>query len=428
MDFLTIALALSTVGFAAIAMLAYARAERLRAGVHPLQQQLAALQAEAEGLRAANSRYDREKAVAEARLAEQETTIKKVQGEFQLKFENLANRIFEEKNSQSKKNLDEVLGPLKEDLTGFKKYVGEAFGEQAKQQFSLKNEIERMFKATSEMTVQTDGLSKALRGDVRVQGRWGEVTLERILEASGLRRGEEYRAQGAGMNLKHVEDGSALKPDYIICLPENKHVVVDSKVSLTAYERFFAAQEEAERAQHLAQFIASIKNHVKGLEERRYQDTENLGTPDFVLMFMPIEGAYALAMQEDRELHHYAWERKIVIVCPSTLFATLRTIASVWKLERQNKNALDIAKQGASLYAKVVGFVEDMEALGKQLSKAQGTYDEALNKLSRGRGNIISHTEKLRELGVKHSKTISERLTETDEQELLTLVDQEEVA
>jgi DNA recombination protein RmuC len=334
------------------------------------------------------------------------------------RFENLANRIFEEKNSQSKQHLQDVLAPLKEDLTGFKKHINESFGNHAKEQFALKKEIENIVKVSREMTVQTEGLSKALKGDSKAQGNWGEVALERILEASGLKKGEDYLVQGGAMGLKHAEDGRVQKPDFIVRLPEGKHIIIDSKVSLTAYERLCSEQQETQKATHLSQFLNSVKAHAKGLEERRYQDADKLGTPDFVLMFMPIEGAYSLAVQQDPDLHAYAWERKIVIVCPSTLFATLRTIASVWRMERQNQNTQEIARRGGLLYDKVARFAEDMLKLGKQIGLTQSTYEEVMGKLRDAPGNILRQSEQLKEMGVKASKNIPQEL----------LADQDEAA
>jgi DNA recombination protein RmuC len=247
------------------------------------------------------------------------------------------------------------------------------------------------------------------------------VILERILEASGLRKGEDYIPQAAGMGLKHPEDGRTQKPDFIVKLPDNKHAIIDSKVSLTAYERFCAEEGDSAKAAHLTQFLQSVKAHVKGLEERRYQDTAGLDTPDYVLMFMPIEGAYSLAMQQDAELHAHAWDRKIIIVCPSTLFAILKIIASMWKLERQNKNADEIALRGGRLYDKVAGFVADMVSLGKKLDSAQSEYAEAFSKLSKGTGNILRQAEQLKQLGVKNSKTIPQNLSGDEENEVLSL-------
>lgn len=363
---------------------------------------------------------DTEKAAMAERLKDQQSYVKQVQEEFQTKFENLAHKIFHEKNEQSKKNLDDILKPLKEDLSGFKKHISESFGEHNKEQFALKKEIENIVRVSNEMKFQTENLSKALKGDVKTQGNWGEVILERILEASGLRKGEDYVPQAAGMGLKHPDDGRVQKPDFIIKLPEGKHAIIDSKVSLTAYERFCAEENEDLRAAHLTQFLQSVKAHVKGLEERRYQDTEGLNTPDYVMLFMPIEGAYALAMQQDGELHSYAWDRKIIIVCPSTLFAILKIIASMWKLERQNKNADEIALRGGRLYDKIVGFVGDMVSLGKKLDAAQSEYGEAFSKLSKGTGNILRQAEQLRDLGVKNSKTLPANLV-ADDTEVLSI-------
>lgn len=378
------------------------------------KEKLAALEKNMLEYTAQIARLGTEKEGMAERLKEQQAYVKQVQDEFQLKFENLANRIFAEKNEQSKKNLNELLSPLTNDLKGFKEHITKSFGEHGKEQFALKEEIARVVKVSNEMRMQTENLSKALKGDVKVQGNWGEVILERILEASGLRKGENYRTQGEGMGLKHPETGTHQKPDVIVFLPEGKHAIVDAKVSLTAYERFCAEEDDTLRAGHLSQFLLSVKQHVKGLEERRYQDTDGLNTPDYVLMFMPIEGAYALAMQQDGELHAHAWDKKIIIVCPSTLFAILKIINSMWKLERQNRNADAIADRGGKLYDKVAGFVADMVNLGKRLDAAQSEYGEAFNKLSKGTGNILRQTEQLKELGVKNTKNLPANLVEGD--------------
>jgi len=339
---------------------------------------------------------------------------------FTLQFENLANRIFEEKSDRFKKESQEgishLLSPLREKLNDFQKKIDESFGAQMRDQISLKEQIRHIVAVNEKMTLQTESLTRALKGNAKVQGNWGEVMLEKILEASGLRRDEEYIVQGSGLGLRHAETGGVIKPDVIIMLPEEKHIIVDAKVSLTAYERFVAEDAPEARAPHLQAFLSSVRQHVKDLEARRYQDTEKLGTPDFVLMFMPIEGAYSLALQEDPSLHEFAWDKKIVLVCPSTLFATLKTIDSVWRLERQNKNADDIAKRGGLLYDKVVGFVKDMEDLGKKITAAQKTYDEAFGKLSSGRGSIITQTEHLKTLGAKASKSMPAELLDAHEE------------
>jgi len=325
-------------------------------------------------------------------------------------FENLANKIFDAKNEkfkkESKEDIGQLLNPLKEKLNEFQKKVDSSFGEQVKEQVSLKAEIKNIISINEKMTAQTEGLTKALKGDSKAQGNWGEVMLEKILEDSGLRKDIDYILQATGMGLKHTETGSIIKPDVIINLPDNKHIIVDAKVSLTHYEKYCATENVTERAGYLKSFLASIRKHVKDLEERRYQDTEKLGTPDFVLMFMPIEGAYSLAVQEDVQLHSHAWDKKVVIVCPSTLFATLRTISSVWQLVEQNKNSQEIARQGGALYDKVAGFVEDMEGLGRKIEATQKTYDGAFKKLSSGTGNIIKRTKDIKALGIKTSKKL----------------------
>jgi DNA recombination protein RmuC len=340
-------------------------------------------------------------------------------GQIQHQFENLANRIFDEKTqrfkAESQEGIAQLLSPLRENLKDFQKKVDDSFSQQAKEQYSLKNEIEKIVAANQQISLQAESLTKALKGDVKAQGNWGEVMLEKILEDSGLRRGEDYILQGRDMGLKHAGDGSALKPDVIVMLPDGKHVIVDAKVSLTSYERYCGAADDGERAQCLKDYIASVRAHVGGLEQRRYQDTEKLGTPDFVLMFLPVEGAYSLAVQQDAALHSYAWDKKIVIVCPSTLFATLKTIASVWRIELQNRNNLEIARQGGNLYDKVVSFVEDMQTLGKRIAAAGDAYDEAFKKLSTGTGNIIKRAEDIRALGVKAAKKMPVQLVAEDE-------------
>ena len=352
-------------------------------------------------------------------LLQRNARLEQLEEKFALQFENLANRIFDEKSDKFKKESQEGIGqllsPLKEKLQEFQKKVDDSFGAQVKEQISLKKEIENIISVNESMTRQTESLTRALKGDVKAQGNWGEIILEKILEDSGLRKGADYIIQGASMGLRHVDDGSVIRPDVIIKLPEEKHIIVDAKVSLTHYERYCAAEDVAERARHLKDYLASVRAHVNGLEQRRYQDTEKLGAPDFVLMFMPVEGAYSLAVQEDAGLHSYAWNKKIVIVCPSILFATLKTIASVWRLELQNRHAQEIARQGGGLYDKIVGFVEEMQDLGGKINAAQGVYNEALKKLSTGQGNILKRTQDLKMLGIKSSKNLPKELVDDAE-------------
>lgn len=364
--------------------------------------------------------FETEKISLSERLEQHKIDLGKMEERFKVHFENLAHKIFDEKNAkfkeQSQESLGEILNPLKEKLNDFQKKVDDSFGGHAKEQFALKEEIKRIVDVNEKMTFQAESLTKALKGDSKTQGNWGEVMLEKILDDSGLRKGQDYIVQGVDMKLKHPDGGRHQKPDVVVMLPEEKHIIIDSKVSLTHYERFCAETEEDVRTEYLKQFIASVKKHVLDLEQRRYQDTEKLGTPDFVLMFMPIEGAYALAIQQDQELQTFAWGKKIVIVCPSTLFATLRTVASIWRLELQNKNAIEIAKKGGDLYDKVVGFVEDMQKIGDQIKNVDKTYGNAMSKLSEGRGNIIKKTEQLKELGVKASKSLPKDMVSDDKE------------
>ena len=349
------------------------------------------------------------------RLQTQKESMQETGKKFEAQFENLAHKIFDEKTNvfkrQSKENLDVILSPLKDKLVDFEKKVNDSFVKQAQEQFSLTEQIKVIVEAKNQLSLQAEGLTKALKGDSKVQGDWGEVMLEKILEDVGLRKGIDYILQGGGMGLKDAE-GKHQKPDVIVNLPDNKHVVVDSKVSLTAYERFFNEREDdVARATYLKEHLTAVKSRVKELEARRYQDTQGLGTPDFVLMFIPIESAYMLALQEDRSLHEFAWNKGVAIVCPSTLFSSLSTIASLWKLALQNQNAEEIARKGGALYDKMVGFVTDMQSIGKNIKTLEGSYDSAMNKLSEGkRENILKQAEELKEMGVKASKSLPSNL------------------
>lgn len=351
-------------------------------------------------------------------IAQSKEDFKKSEEALVSRFENLSHKIFDEKNAtfkqQSQESLNMLLSPLKEKISDFEKKVTDSFGSQAKESFSLKEQIQSIVQVNEKMTLQAESLVNALKGDSKTQGNWGEVMLEKILEDSGLRKGSDYLLQGGGLKLQDA-DGKRQYPDVIVNLPDKKHIIIDSKVTLKHYERFFSEQDDAARAQHLKLFLKSMREKVGELDQRRYQDTDKLGAPDFVLMFIPIEAAYILAIQEDRELQNYAWDKKVVMVCPTTLFATLRTITSVWRLELQNKNALEIAREGGLLYDKVEGFVQDMTKIGKQLTTVQGSYDSAMKKLSNGRGTILSKTEKLKTLGAKTSKSLPAEFINTDD-------------
>ena len=333
-----------------------------------------------------------------------------LQQEFSNKFENLANRIFDDKSKifeeRSLKSLTQTLSPVNQSFHDFKQKIEETFQKHRDEQISLKTTIAQVVDINRQMTLQTENLTKALKGDNKIQGNWGEMILTRILEETGLVKGRDYTLQGEGLNLKDDETGKRQQPDVIVHLPDEKHIIIDSKLSLVDYERYITADTEEGCLLSKKAFLNSIRNHVKDLASKRYQDNSSLGTPDFVLMFMPIEGAYSFAMQSDPDLHHFAWEKRIVIVCTSTLFATLRTVASIWKLEHQNRNVQDIADEAGKLYDKFVGFLEDMESIGKNIVQTEKAYKGAMVKLSEGKGNIIKRFDTLKFLGAKTSKDI----------------------
>jgi DNA recombination protein RmuC len=326
-------------------------------------------------------------------------------------FQNLANRIFEEKGEklvqQNVANLDSILKPLGERLKEFQVRVEETYDKESKQRFSLQNEIQKLVEANARMSVDALNLANALKGDSRTQGAWGEVVLERVLEASGLQRGREYDLQASFDGA-----GGKARPDVIIRLPEAKHVVVDSKVSLTAYEAYCRAEDDLGRKRELARHIESLRAHVKALAEKNYQSLYGIRTPDFVLMFVPVEPAFALALREKQELFEDAFHRNVMIVSPTTLLISLRTIASIWRYEYQNRNAQELVRQCTALYDKFVGFVADLEDIGKRLKAAQSSYEDAYGKLAAGRGNLVRQVERIRELGLKPAKPLPAPLTE----------------
>jgi DNA recombination protein RmuC len=328
-------------------------------------------------------------------------------------FKNLANEILEDKSKrfteQNVANLDALLKPLQTKLSEFKEQVNTSYGNEARERFALKSEIERLANLNLRMSDETRSLTQALKGDSKVQGNWGELVLESILESSGLRKGEEYLVQDS-----HTQtDGSRLQPDVVVKLPEGRSLVVDSKVSITAYSRHAEASDAVIAEQELAAHIQSLRQHIQGLSSKNYSSLYGIGSVDFVLMFVPIEPAFLLALKTAPNLYQEALAKNIVLVCPSTLMATLRTVAHLWRQDHQNRNALEIAKQCGTLYDKFVGFVDDLEKLGQRLDQAQTSYHDAFNKLKSGKGNLIRTAEKVRELGVKPSKSLSTPLIES---------------
>jgi DNA recombination protein RmuC len=322
-------------------------------------------------------------------------------------FKNLANEILEDKSrkftEQNAQQLDILLKPLQTKLTEFKEQVSKSYDQESRERFALKNEIERLANLNLKMSDEARSLINALKGDSKIQGNWGELVLESILESSGLRKGEEYLVQDS-----HTQaDGGRLQPDVIVKLPEGRHLVIDSKVSITAYARHTEAGDDAIAKQELLAHIQSIRQHIQGLSAKNYSGIADLSTVDFVLMFIPIEPAFLSALKAAPNLYQEALAKNIVLVCPSTLMATLRTVAHLWRQDQQNKNAMEIARQCANLYDKFVGFVEDLEQIGKRLDQAQSSYHDAFNKLKSGKGNLIKAAERVKDLGVKPSKTIA---------------------
>ena len=323
-----------------------------------------------------------------------------------IQFKNLANDILDDKTrrftEQNALSIDALLKPLQTKLTEFKEQVSTSYANESRERFALKSEIERLSALNVKMSDETRSLTQALKGDSKVQGNWGELVLESILESSGLRKGEEYLVQDSHTQV----DGSRLQPDIVVRLPEGRHLVVDSKVSITAYARH-AESVDADTAQiELNAHIQSLRQHIQGLSSKNYSSLYGVGSVDFVLMFIPIEPAFLLALKSAPNLYQEALAKNIVLVCPSTLMATLRTVAHLWRQDHQNKNALEIARQCGALYDKFVGFVDDMEKLGQRIDQAQTSYHDAFSKLKSGKGNLIRTAEKVRELGVKPSKTL----------------------
>ncbi len=332
-------------------------------------------------------------------------------------FKNLANEILEDKSKrfteQNAASLDALLKPLQTKLSEFKEQVSTSYGNEARERFALKSEIERLANLNLRMSDETRSLTQALKGDSKVQGNWGELVLESILESSGLRKGEEYLVQDSHT----LTDGSRLQPDVVVKLPEGRSLVVDSKVSITAYARHAETTDPLLAERELAAHIQSLRQHIQGLSSKNYSSLYGIGSVDFVLMFVPIEPAFLLALKTAPNLYQEALAKNIVLVCPSTLMATLRTVAHLWRQDHQNRNALEIAKQCGTLYDKFVGFVDDLEKLGQRLDQAQGSYHDAFNKLKSGKGNPIRTAEKVRELGVKPSKNLSAPLLESSSED-----------
>lgn len=348
-------------------------------------------------------------------LGAQDEQLREMLEKMQLQFKTMANAIFEDKTrqftEQNRTQLDQVLQPLRDRLRDFEQTVQATHKESIEKQAGLFHELRNIKELNRQMSEEARSLTRALKGETKTQGNWGEMVLQRILERSGLTINQEYRLQESMV----AEDGRRLQPDVTILLPESKYLVIDSKVSLVDYERFANAEDATEQAAHLKRHLLSIRNHIRDLSSKNYQHLYGPGSPDFVLLFVPIEPAFMLAVQNDADLFSDAFDKNIVVVSTSTLLATLRTIASLWRQENQNKNAQEIARQAGSLYDKFSAFAEDLVKVGQQLEATDKTYKLAMGKLIEGKDNLVRKAERLRELGAKNSKAIDQRLLDRSE-------------
>jgi len=347
------------------------------------------------------------------RSKEQRAELENVQKKFTTEFENLANKILEEKSSkftlQNQENLKIILAPLQEKILHFEKKVDDTHKESIDYHAALRQQILGLKDLNEQMNKETINLTKALKGDNKIQGNWGELVLERVLEKSGLEKGREYDVQQS-----FTVDGEKKIPDVIVHLPEGKKMIIDSKVSLLAYEKFINEEDEILKNKYLNEHIFSLKKHIEQLGSKNYHTLYNIESPDFVLLFIPIESAFAAALNQDNYLYNKAFEQNIVIVTPSTLLATLRTIDSIWSNQKQQRNAYEIARQAGALYDKFYGFITDMERIGKKIDDAKSEYGLAMNKLVEGKGNLVNSVQKLKIMGAKASKNLPEYFLNTE--------------
>jgi DNA recombination protein RmuC len=357
---------------------------------------------------------EREKTLSE-KVAEQAAQLAGQQKQLTSEFENIANRVLKanasELSENSQKALAAVLDPLRERIQDFQKKVETAYDSEAREVLSLKEQIRLMVDTSSAIGTQADGLAKALRGDSQLRGRWRELALERILEAAGLTEGREYVSQGRGLGLKS-DAGGTQKPDIVVMLPEGRTMIIDSKVPLTGYERLIATADDADRAARGDQFVRDVKGHIDGLAGKRYQENEKLAAHDCVLMFVPIEGALAATLTREPELFTYAWNRRVVLVGPPTLLMTMRTVASIWQYELQGQNAQEIARLAGELCDKVSMSLGDLNGVAEKINGALAAHNEAVKRLSTGRGNALSVGERIRSLEVKSKRPMPAMLVD----------------
>jgi len=381
----------------------------------------------ADGLRNLNNHAIREAKLVTLLRNERKHATEKLQlledarEELRLQFTSLAQQIFDEKSARfselNREKLDAILQPFNHQLTSMKQEINEVYRNDSRERLSLKNEIVQLRDLNQRVNQEAINLTKALKSDTKIQGNWGELVLERVLEQSGLRRGIEYETQGGFRD----HNNRLLKPDVLIHLPEGKDIIIDSKVSLVSWEKYINSDDEGHRSRHLVGLVRAIRDHITTLSKKNYPELTGIHSLDFVLMFMPIEAAFSTAFQQDDNLFGEALNHNIIIVTPTTLLATLRTVENIWQFEHQSKNSLEIARRAGIMYDKFRGFVEEMEKVGKQLATCHSTYDGALQKLTRGRGNLVAQAEQLKDLGIQVKKEIPKSITELAELEELDL-------
>jgi DNA recombination protein RmuC len=389
------------------------RRQYMKEKVIGLEEETLALDRQIKEREAEMIRLTRELAVAttnhtnlKEKLEEQKTEISKLHDRFRIEFKNLANEIFEEKSKkfteQNRSNLDQLLKPLGEKIRDFEKKIGDAYDKEAQQRFSLKEEVKRLAELNKRIAEDAENLTRALKGDSKAQGNWGEMILENILERSGLVKDREYIVQPSFQG----DDGRRMQPDVVVTYPGNRSVIIDAKVSLTAYERLVDAPGPELREKYLKEHLNSIRNHITELSNKNYLDIYQVQSLDFIMMFLPVEPAYLVAIKEDPEIWNYAYDRRILLISPTNLLAALKMIASLWRQEHQNKNALEIARQSGDLLDKFYALLSDLNDLGNRLKLTQKSYDDAINKLSEGKGNLIRRAQRIEELGAKTKKKL----------------------
>ena len=337
---------------------------------------------------------------------EKEKLFNETSTKLKQEFELLANKVFDAQGSKQQQSLQLMLNPFREQIGDFKKKVEEVYQSDTKERASLLNEVQNLQKASERINAEAENLTKALKGDNKLQGNWGELVLERVLEESGLRKDYEYFVQTSSRDA----EGKIKRPDVVIRLPDGKDVIIDSKVNLVAYEQAVASEVDEEREQYLRQHLTALRSQIKGLSEQDYDQLPDIRSLDFVLLFIPIESAFTLAMEADRRLFTEAFNKRIMLVSPTTLMMALRIINNLWRVEKQNKNAQEIASKAGALYDKLNGVVEEVDKLGKQLTTLQGTYDNVYSRLASGRGNLVNQAEKFRKLGARVKKPIAPSL------------------